>query len=76
MKTKQEARAELLEMLGIDAILLALSEFCFGKEEHCEDCQYLNKDGSCQVFKAIDRTGVFPNPAEIPVGDNWEERDE
>lgn len=76
MKSKQEARAELLEMLGIDAILLALHEFCFGKEAHCEDCQYLNKDGSCQVFEAIDRTGEFPNPAKIPVGDNWEDDDE
>ncbi len=76
MIEEKTTKAEILRTLSIDEILLALHEFCFGKDAHCEDCQYLNKDGSCQVFEAIDRTGEFPNPAKIPVGDNREDDEE
>lgn len=74
MKSKQEVRAEILEMLGIDAILLALHEYCSGK--NCNDCYYLNQsDGLCQVLEYITRMNEFPHPDEVPEGDKGEEED-
>ncbi len=74
MKTKTEARAELLEALGIDAILQALHLYCSGS--NCNDCQYINKDGTCQAIEKFFALGEFVAPSEIPFGSSMEDDDE
>lgn len=75
MKTKAEARAELLEALGIDVILKAHYEYCMSGK-NCNDCHYLNdSDGTCQVFNYLEKFEELPDPDHLPYGDNGVEED-
>lgn len=74
MKSKQEARAELLEMLGIDAILKALHLYCHGG--NCNDCMYCNKNSTCNALEKILQEEDFVAPDEIAFGDNIEDEEE